>query len=159
MCIRDSLLPVSVTERISSISTAKIDESISHRQVIWEDAKKYIKQAPILGHGYSASTYLLPADTHNMYLDIALEAGIPAVLVLFWIFISGFKAAYKLLKTAEEPLYQIIAIAFIGSLAALAVGNIFGTRLNFFPANGYFAILMGMMMRAYLTKQKELQSV
>lgn len=149
------LLPVSVAERVGSISTVQADESISRRQTIWKEARIHIGESPLLGHGYDASGYLLPADTHNMYLDIALESGIPAVLVLFWIFIIGFKVAYRLLKNTHEFIYQAIALGFIGCLVALAVGNIFGTRLNFFPINGYFAILMGMMIRASINVDAE----
>jgi len=141
------ILPVSVVERVNSIYAKNPDKSIAGREMVWRDAGRYIKEYPVLGYGYDASNYLLPYDTHNMYLDIALEIGIPAVLVLFWIYIIGFKVAYKLLKTTQDPLYQIISLSFIGSLVALAVGNMFGTRLNFFPINGYFAILMGMMAR------------
>lgn len=148
------IIPVSVKERFTSISEE--DKSIQGRREAWQVAKEYIVQSPIVGYGYGASKRLLPRDTHNMYLDIILEAGILALLLLLWIFFRAFKTAYKLYRTSEDPFYKAIALGAIGSLAAVVIGNLFGTRLNLFASNGYFAILLGMVVRAKFEEDRAL---
>lgn len=148
------LLPVSVRERIDSVKEE--DKSIDLRKEVWELARGYIGESPVFGYGYGASDRLLylenrgfQLDTHNMYLDIALECGIPALLIFLWFILSAFKTAFRAFKATQDDFYKAISLGAMGSLVALAIGNYFGTRLILLAANGYFAILMGMTARIY----------
>lgn len=148
------IIPVSVKERIDSVK--KEDTSIDLRKEVWKLAENYIQQSPIFGYGYGSSDQLLylenrdlQLDTHNMYLDIALESGIPTLLIFIWFLIRALKTAFKLYKTTTDDFYKAICLGFMGSVTALAIGNYFGTRLLLLAANGYFAILMGFVARIY----------
>lgn len=151
------ILPISVQERFEMASDKdkrEVDESVKTRENIWAITIDYISQSPIYGHGYDASGYLLPADTHNMYLDLLLESGIIALIFFVLIFLIGFKIAYSVFKNYSDEFEKALSLGFIGTLVAVFVGNFFGTRMNNFASNGYFAILMGMVARLYTEKRK-----
>lgn len=152
------LIPVSVRERIEMVQGEKMQKDVSAqlRKEVWELAKKYIRESPIVGYGYGASDHLLyledrdiRLDTHNMYLDIALECGIPTLLLFIWLLIRAIKVAFTLYKRTNDDFYKIVTLGFMGSVVALTIGNLFGTRLILLAANGYFAILMGMVAQIY----------
>lgn len=152
------LIPVSVTERFEMVHNKEIrdaDVSVRRRENVWAIAKEYISQSPVYGHGYEASAYLLPLDTHNMYLDLLLEGGIIAFIFFILIFLIGFKVAYSVFKNSSDEFEKALSLGFIGTLVAVFVGNFFGTRMNHFASNGYFAILMGMVARLYAEKRKQ----
>jgi len=151
------LIPVSVMERFEMAHDKEKregDESVQKREYIWMLAKEYIFKSPIYGHGYEASAYLLPFDTHNMYLDLLLEGGIIALIFFIFIFLIGFKVAYSVFKASTDEFEKALSLGFIGTLVAVFVGNFFGTRMNHFASNGYFAILMAMVSRLYAEKRK-----
>jgi len=72
--------------------------------------------------------YMEP-DSHNHYLVLATEAGIPAVLILLWV-IAHFIRQAALTFTKQQPGFrQAIAAGLIGSLVAFAVGSVFTIML------------------------------
>lgn len=153
---RGHIVPVSVKERFDMIKQPDEDKSVALRKEVWALAKEYIRGSPVVGYGYGASDQLLylesikgRLDTHNMYLDIALESGIPTLLVLIWILLVAIKISWKAFRNSHDDFYKAISLGCIGSITALAIGNYFGTRLTFFAANGYFAILLGIVARIY----------
>lgn len=152
-----NLIPVSVKERFEmgqNKEKREQDVSVQTREYVWKITSGYISQSPIYGHGFEASAYLLPLDTHNMYLDLLLEGGIIALIFFLLIFLIGFKIAYSVFKNSSDEFEKALSLGFIGTLIAIFVGNFFGTRMNHFASNGYFAILMGMVARLYAEKRK-----
>ena len=152
------IIPLSVQERFEMAQNQdkrEADESIRLRKNIWTIAKEHIALSPVYGHGYEASAYLLPYDTHNMYLDLLLEGGIIALILFLIIFLIGFKISYSVFKASSDEFEKALSLGFIGTLIAVFVGNFFGTRMNHFASNGYFAILMGMVARLYAEKRKQ----
>ncbi len=147
---RGSIIPTSVKERFISISEEReSDRSITARQNVWGIAWAEIKTRPIKGNGYGSSKYVLSMDTHNMYLDIALDAGLPA-LAIFLVFLAQvFFLGYAVFKKASEPFQKAMGLALMSTITAIAIGNLFGTRLDLFSSNGYFAILLGITARVH----------
>lgn len=139
-------IPSAVKERFESIQAGG-DRSIEGREHVWAIARAYIAESPIIGHGYGASKYILPIDSHNMYLDIALEAGIFALLLFIWILLRTLWLALQVLKKSEDDFSKAISLGLVGSTIAVMVGNLFGTRFDLVATNGYFTILMGMVTR------------
>lgn len=141
------LWPVSVRERFSSIQHE--DASVMGRKQVWRIARQKIAMSPIIGYGYNASGFMLPRDTHNMYYDIALEMGIPALLALLYLIWRVIVAAYYVYHRARDSLSRTLALGVIGSAFALLLGNMFGTRLAYLPINMYFAVTAGIVSRMY----------
>ncbi|MDP2923094.1 MAG: O-antigen ligase family protein [Candidatus Omnitrophota bacterium] len=160
---RGHLIPVSVKERFDMIKDPGEDKSVALRKEAWALAKEYIRQSPLIGQGYGASDQLLylesikgQLDTHNMYLDIAMESGIPAVLVFMWMIIKAILTSVKAYRRTDDDFYKAICLGCIGSVAALAIGNYFGTRLTLLAVNGYFGILLGLVARIRYIEQTDL---
>lgn len=149
-----AVLPPSVYERLVSIKDTSEDISVNTRYEMWRLARFRIKESPILGHGYGTSRFLLPRDTHNMYYDMAMESGIPAVLILLWFFNRTFFVAVRLYSLTKNPVNKIISLSAVAAVTAMAICNVFGTRLNFAPINMYFGILVGMMLRAKMEEER-----
>ncbi|MDD5680057.1 MAG: O-antigen ligase family protein [Candidatus Omnitrophica bacterium] len=142
----DRFLPTPVRERVESIQD-RSDRSITNRELVWEQAREYIRKSPIIGYGYGASKYLLFMDSHNMYYDLMLETGIFGIMVFLWILLRGFWLGRRLYKDSSDTLSKTVGMALMGSLFALAVGNIFGTRLDLVATNTYFMMLLGIAVR------------
>ena len=152
----NKFLPVSVSERITAIKDNSQDESTQRRILIWQMAGKEIAKSPILGNGYAASKYVLPFDTHNMYIDITLEAGIFSLIVLLMIFHNIYQVSKKA-YLSSDIFCKKLGLGLLGSLVALMVCNFFGTRLHLFSINCYFAVLVGMVTKC-LCENKGLQT-
>lgn len=113
------------------------------------EARKYlmfkaldgIEHYPVLGIGvnnfinYSGIWH----QVHMTYLEIAVEGGIPALILYLLFFACGFRNLRWLLKRKElPPDYGIFAAAMYASLIGFAVGALFGPEAyHFFP---YFAV-------------------
>ena len=158
------IIPVSVRERFESLKQENIekDKSIELREAVWELAKQRIAESPVFGYGYGASDHVLylqdynvDLDTHNMYLDIALECGIPTLLLFIWVLFSMFRVGLWVFRMADDDFYQAIGLGVCGCVSALAIGNLFGTRLTLFAANGYFAAVIGIATRIYIQLKDE----
>ncbi len=141
------LWPVSVRERFTSIKQE--DKSIHTRKEIWKMARAHIAKSPIIGYGYNASSHMLPRDTHNMYYDIALEMGIPALLALWYLLLTMMLMGYRLYRAGPNFLYKSVGLALLGSTITVSMGNMFGTRLGYFPINMHWAILSGIGVVLY----------
>jgi hypothetical protein len=70
-------------------------ENLRIRLVIWERAVQEIAHHPIVGLGYGNDTFskrfgdipgIGPAGSHSLFVMVAFGSGIPAVLLLLWIF-------------------------------------------------------------------------
>jgi O-antigen ligase len=76
----------------------------------WQSAWELIKQSPVFGHGSGSevallkevyyrdrlyNSYLHDLNAHNQYLSILLKTGLPGLLILLYLFFSGFRYAFR----------------------------------------------------------------
>jgi len=149
------IIPVSVRERFESIKQEEtVDNSIESRKFVWSIAREDILKSPLFGYGYGATRRDLPIDVHNMYLKIAYDCGIPTLLLFIYILLKAFLITIKVFRMAQDDFSRVIALGFLGCLVALIIGNYFGERLGLFSANGYFAILLGIVIVMYSEQNK-----
>ena len=113
-----------------------------HRFEIWQFASKQISLHPLLGVGYGKDNFrwvygasgapdpgrhapVLPAGTHNIFLDLALGAGIPAAAAFIWLL-------WRILATAVRDFqnsYSVVPKAVTLGVAAGVIGM--AVRLSF----------------------------
>ncbi|KKU82507.1 MAG: O-antigen polymerase [Parcubacteria group bacterium GW2011_GWA2_47_8] len=84
-----------------------LDNSVSGRTDIWREAIAVIRQRPLLGVGLGnynfylepAADFRTPIYAHNMYLDVAVEMGVPAAILwamlLIYVIIDGLLVALR----------------------------------------------------------------
>lgn len=117
--------------------------TVSYRLGWWQSAVEMILDHPLIGVGtmnfpYASQHYrnpMMPQGmyvTHNHYLQVASENGLPALLVYIGIYLFILKSMYTVMKHAEDPLLRHIALTIMASVAGLGVmaGNISVTGLE-----------------------------
>lgn len=119
----------------------KAFESYEQRKFLMERAIEGIKEYPIFGMGarnfqiYSGVWH----DVHMTYLQIAVEGGIPSLILYLMFFARGFSNLRKLLRRRDLDQQTTL---FVGALHSSMVGFVIGALFSpeayqFFP---YFAV-------------------
>lgn len=95
------------------------DSTVEYRRQVWETSRLLLKKHPVtgVGSGGFARRYLSlqqfpAAHAHNQFLQVAVEKGIPGLLLLGWIIGS---VLFKRLRTREK---ESVRAALFGQLAA-----------------------------------------
>lgn len=116
-------------------------ESYEQRSFLMERAIEGIEHYPILGIGtQNFETYsTVWREVHMTYLQIAVEGGIPSLILYLLFFWRGFRNLKHLLKRKDlESDLKLFAGALHASLIGFAVGALFSPEAyQFFP---YFAV-------------------
>lgn len=136
-------------QRLSSMWSDELDThqekvayaSFEERQFLMERAWTGIKEYPLLGVGaQNFETYsTVWREVHMTYMQIAVEGGIPSLILYLLFFWRGFRNLRLLLKHKKLPTEQTLFIgALHASLIGFAVGALFSPEAyQFFP---YFAV-------------------
>lgn len=130
-----------VTGRADTQEEAKAYGSYQERRYLMIKAMKGIAEYPILGVGvrnfgvYSG----IWREVHMTYLQIAVEGGIPALILYLLFFGRGFSNLRKLLRRRDlDPQATTTVGALHSSMVGFAVGALFAPEAyQFFP---YFAV-------------------
>lgn len=138
-----------LSQRLSSMWSDELDthqekvayESFEQRAFLMDRALDGIKEHPILGIGtQNFITYsTVWREVHMTYMQIAVEGGIPSLILFLLFFWRGFRNLRYLLKRKQLPSEQLLYIgALHASLIGFAVGALFSPEAyQFFP---YFAV-------------------
>jgi O-antigen ligase len=130
--------------------TTSVEQLSSGRTLIWMAAIDMMMRNPItLLTGYGWDTYsVMPFHfaTHNHYLDVWFELGIPGVSAL--VFILGYViVTARRALTAPNAELRPHLIACVFGILSLAIDLMFGNMMNPWP---YIWIYVGVCMRAAL---------
>jgi len=125
------IVPLLLAIEISDTSITR-SSSVNARFYLWERAWYFIQQNPFLGIGpmnYACDPQnLIAAHPHNSVLQIAAEWGIPAAIIMLFIFLYGLyfwiKRNNQPPPTEEAPLLNI-RIALFASLIAGTTHSLF----------------------------------
>jgi len=71
----------------------------------------------------------LEPDTSNLYLVLAVTAGLPALLALVWLLAGLFRRAAVGYRRASDPFLRGLLLGSMGALASLVVANVFTETL------------------------------
>lgn len=107
--------------------TQSASELTSHRSDFWSEAGTHVRSAPWLGHGPDAYGFLTPqlegVQPHNLPLQLALDVGLPATLLVFAVLLACLWRGWR------RPAHDVTDPAWF----ALALGYGAATQLD-----GYF---------------------
>jgi O-antigen ligase len=125
--------------------------SLEQRQFLIDRAIEGIKEYPVLGIGTrNFETYsTVWLEVHMTYLQIAVEAGIPGLILFLMFFVRGFMNLWRLQK--RKDLSSELQL-FVGALHSVLVGFIIGALFSpeayqFFP---FFAVAYTSALLAYV---------
>lgn len=136
---------------LGTVMTAQSETSMGLRIVIWSTTRDMILERPVLGFGvggfapayakriherYTDWKAAEAKDTHNQYLHVMVEAGVPGILA-FLLFIAGI-----LRQPAQAP-YRGTALALF---AAWLVTSLFNSHFQTFAEAHMIDLALGMLL-------------
>lgn len=115
-----------------------------------------VKQRPLLGYGIGSFALFTGHDAHNDYLRLAVEVGIPGLLLyLGTLFVVG-RTAWQGLKKLVEPFDIAIAVGFLAFLAAYLVMSVADNLVKGVAMQWYFWIIAAVVLRTVVNRTKSL---
>lgn len=146
------LLPASVVDRwnMTRDESGRVEDSAQMRLDVWNEGLRLIQSYPLTGVGYNRFRYEvrlknfrnINLEPHNLYIKIAAEQGIPALLWFFFL----LYAAIRCTADARPGLHRELSCAFTGMWFALFMVNMFGNRILREGLIAYFMIFCGIMV-------------
>jgi len=125
--------------------------SFEQRQFLIDRAVEGIKEYPILGIGTrNFETYsTVWLEVHMTYLQIAVEGGIPSLVLFLLFFFCGFTNLRKLMKRKDlSPEIKLFTGALQSVMVGFVVGALFAPEAyQFFP---FFAVAYTSVLLAYV---------
>jgi len=124
-----------------------LDKTSGGRLTIWGRAFTVIKENPLIGVGWGnlqQATGLTGGNfkhVHSLYLQTSGEMGLPALVVLFWLMITGWRMGGRLSRRGGKT--AALGRAYQGVIICLMVSNLFGQRFLDFSLAGFFFTLSG----------------
>jgi O-antigen ligase len=89
------LAPTSYLGRLNTIVNYQEDKSATNRLEMWAICSQVIASNPILGMGPGNFEPTYPQmSPHNAYLQVAAEAGVPALLLYVMLLLSGYRSVW-----------------------------------------------------------------
>jgi O-antigen ligase len=141
--------PQPVRERIEMLTQddkLEQDSSAQNRLVIWEGGKQIIAEHALIGVGpnnfsahirrYADLPENGPSTSHNMYLRMGAELGVPGLIIFLLLLVCFFKEGFWLSREAKGW-QSTWATAFTASIIAVIIVNCFGDRFFREELTGY----------------------
>jgi O-antigen ligase len=133
----------------------RLDASLQARFVVYDAAFRMMMDYP-LGVGFGVfpwhlqhySEYLRFKATHNIYLKIGTEIGLPALLIFLYLIFSFARESFRLARSSTDPEISALAWGMLGYVTALSIA---ATSVDVYfqvEVNGQFWILMALVAHA-----------
>ena len=123
------------------------------RVMLWEGTINMIKEHPLLGFGINTYSRNFPdykpkdyADyrySHNCYLQMASEIGIPGALLFIIFFLSVLEICRRRIICMGKGLRKGLVIGIFGSLVGFLAGAMVDTHLYSVVLSMFFYVLLG----------------
>lgn len=160
-------LPNHIMSRLQTMVQQPIG-FIGERPQWWNSSLKLIHDNPITGiglgrfrHEYKlngpSEQYNIPFHAHNIYLNIAVEHGIPSLFLFLWILTMTCRRVWRLRSTIDfQRSYWGIAM-FIGSSGFMISGLIYGLADNILHQRTVllFWFIIGMIFYIQIQQEQE----
>ncbi len=140
----------------STQQQGKAYESYEQRKFLMERAVQGIEEHPFLGLGMRNFTVysMVWHEVHMTYLQIAVEGGIPALILYLLFFYCAFKNLRQLRKRRDlDPQTVLLVGGLHSSMIGFVVGALFAPEAyQFFP---YFAVAFTSALVAIIKEKDE----
>lgn len=152
-------LPSGVSERVDETTTVgqfgeeRYDRSTESRWEIWEGAAAMWRENPMgvgldrfkgeIGHYSTYAGY----DAHNFYVLTLAELGFLGLIALVWVVIALARLARRMGHAVMDGESAALAVGFSGTVAAMALSNVYGSPFVDGTVMGCFWALCGLVER------------
>lgn len=137
------LIPGSLRDRMAQTTVQgghaqRIDASSQTRLILWDAALEITAESPFFGKGFKSFQYFKgrytavevhESDTHNMFLYISSQMGIPALIAFLSCLACLFGFGYVVWRKAGDGFARSLGLAGTGMAGAVVVINMFGSRM------------------------------
>jgi O-antigen ligase len=134
------MLPEGYLDRLNTITNIEADRTGS-AQGRWGDltvAANAVMHNPVTGVGLGQNILALNAlrgetwrVVHNVYLQYAVDLGIPGLLLFLWLFVAVFRAANRVRRRARAD-RTLREVGFMADAALIALST-FAVAAFFYP--------------------------
>lgn len=144
------VLPDSMVARINETHSDEtpqgLDKSSETRLILWNAALKMVEESPIFGKGFYTFPFLkaqytevevMESDNHNMYLYIASQMGVPALLALLAVFARLYLLGSRVYRRATDGWARVVGLGAASMCGGALAVNMFGSRLLDVSVMGY----------------------
>jgi putative inorganic carbon (hco3(-)) transporter len=157
-------VPESVRARLAETSNdsleaeSELDRSSSLRLMLWKGGLRMVADQPLLGVGMYRFAEVVPSfteemlrpddprDAHNAFLLVAAEMGVPSLLLLLLILSLWGVLAVRVYFRRRHPGDRRLALVFLGSLTAVVMSCMVGSRFAEESLIGYFWVLAALLV-------------
>jgi len=158
----NTILPKSVVERVQMTRNeyGELENSAQMRVDVWKQSMDLFSSTPIIGIGFNIFPYLgfELGDTHNLYIKILLEQGICGLILFLLIILFALFTSWNLYRKAKDNFLKGLGFGFFFCIISLLISNYFGDRWTYLPLGAYFWAFMGLVVRANIITQQEMQN-
>jgi len=158
--VRDRLDPAVFQGSFDSLGAPGegLDASSAMRLALWDGAFALIGANPVFGVGLARFESRIddytsiqldrddPRDAHNAFLLTASEMGLPALAVLLALLTAWALKALALRFRRRDPFDRQLGVIFLGSLSAVIISCMLGSRFSQEALIGYFWILAALVV-------------
>jgi len=137
------LVPSALRDRmaqttVQSSTSTQVDASSQTRLVLWDAAIEMTAESPLFGKGFKSFQYFKgrytevdvhESDTHNMFLFVSSQMGLPALIAFLSCLACLFGFGLALWRKAGDSFTRALGLAGTGMAAAVVVVNMFGSRM------------------------------
>lgn len=161
LCVLPWILPESIISRISSIGNMA-DSSTSYRVFIWFGVMSMLKDFWIGGIGmgeeafhmvypkYSYSAIVAP-HSHNVYLQLAVEGGVPTLIVFFGIMFVFLREQCEVYSVTKKGSWENTAsLGIIAGTAGFLLQSMFDYTFYNYRVMALFFMFIGMGTALYI---------
>lgn len=166
LCILPFIIPQTVVERLSSIGNMD-DSSTSYRVYIWMGAigmlRFYLAGGIGMGEGAFGEVYpffsynaIIAPHSHNTFLQLLVEGGIPALAVFIAVIIACFRSAHRTIKAEQDrkaPVPAMILALCAGLVGFLFQGMFDYTFYNYRVMAVFFMLIAIVVSFRYIRKK------
>lgn len=157
ICLAIWIGPGPIVGRFADVQQ-EFSTSEQSRLSIWRDAQTLVRQDPIFGTGlgtfpvaYTAVQTAFPGQfvnhAHNDYLELAIDLGLPAALILFGPILFILARTVRTFLFAPGLFERSVALGCAGSIVAILLHSLTDFNL-YIPANALlFSAILGMAVR------------
>lgn len=156
------LLPTSVVERIDMtfLDKSEVSESMEQssavdvggvsldtvgRKELWDKAKAYFYEQPILGIGFDTFRHREGMITHSMYMKILAEQGMVGMTIFVSFMLVLVRQSYRLFKRSSDKFSRGIGLGFLLCIVTHLFGSMSGDQSLYYNLMCIFWIFMGLV--------------
>lgn len=157
LCALPFVLPQTVIDRLLSIGDMG-DSSTSYRVSIWLGVMGLLKHylAGGIGMGETAFSHVYPLfsynaivapHSHNTYLQLLVEGGIPALAVFIAVVVLAFKGSHKVYRNYEKKSYEsVMVLGLCSGLAGFLFQSMFDYTFYNYRVMAVFFMVIAIVM-------------